>query len=58
MNEFKKHQTYQRELQLALGNQYKYFRFVFAKEINNPGYPEFIKKVINRMGRLLKLSGF
>lgn len=31
--------------------------FVFAKSRKNPGYPEFIKTVENRMARLLKLSG-
>ncbi|WP_347861543.1 tyrosine-type recombinase/integrase [Salimicrobium sp. PL1-032A] len=41
---------------MALGKQYTEFGFVFAKEINNPGYPDFIKTVENRMRRLLKLS--
>ncbi|WP_347550040.1 tyrosine-type recombinase/integrase [Pseudalkalibacillus hwajinpoensis] len=55
--ELKKYCIQQREMKLALGNQYKDLGFVFAKEINNPGYPDFIKTVENRMRRLLKFSG-
>ncbi|MCF6411504.1 tyrosine-type recombinase/integrase [Alkalihalobacillus sp. EGI L200015] len=35
---------------------YNQLDFVFAKETNNPGYPEFLKTVNTRMQRLLKLS--
>ncbi|SFF88974.1 Site-specific recombinase XerD [Halobacillus alkaliphilus] len=57
MSEFKKHLTHQNEIKMSLGDHYNDFGFVFAKEINNPGYPDFIKTIENRMKRLLKLSG-
>ena len=57
INELKKYCIQQREVKVALGDQYHDLGFVFAKELNNPGYPDFIKTVENRMRRLLKLSG-
>lgn len=57
MDALKKHRSHQNELKMIYRNTYADHGFVFAKEINNPGYPDFIKTVENRMGRLLKLSG-
>ena len=43
---------------MRLRNQYHDEDFVFAKKDEiNPGYPELIKTIENRMKRILKLSG-
>ncbi|EKE31357.1 integrase [Salimicrobium jeotgali] len=51
----KKHKVHQEEL--ISNGYYNQFDFVFAKEINNPGYPEFLKTVNTRMQRLMKIIG-
>ncbi|GGC97390.1 site-specific integrase [Thalassobacillus devorans] len=53
----KKHKEHQNKLIEKSSGSYNQLDFVFAKEINNPGYPEFLKTVNTRMQRLLKLSG-
>ncbi|MBM7554853.1 site-specific integrase [Thalassobacillus pellis] len=53
----KKHKEHQETLIEKSNNYYNQLDFVFAKEINNRGYPEFLKTVNIRMQRLLKLSG-
>lgn len=57
INELKKYSIKQQKIKLALGSQYSDMGFVFAKELNNPGYPEFIKTVENQIRRILRLSG-
>lgn len=57
MMSLKKHRAHQNELKMMYRDIYTDFEFVFAKEINYPGYPDFIKTVENRMRRLLKISG-
>lgn len=53
-----KHRAAQNKVRMRLRKQYHDENFVFAKmDENNPGYPELIKTIENRMKRLLKLSG-
>lgn len=53
-----KHRAAQNKVKMRLRKQYHDEDFVFAKmDEKNPGYPELIKTIENRMRRLLKLSG-
>ncbi len=52
----KKYKEHQKELIENSNGYYNQLGFVFAKETNNPGYPEFLKTVNTRMQRLLKLD--
>jgi integrase len=57
IDELKKYRFEQNKLKMLFRDVYYDHDFVFAKVENNPGYPEFIKTIENRMRRLLKLSG-
>jgi integrase len=53
-----KHRAAQNKVRMRLRKQYHDEDFVFAKmDEKNPGYPELIKTIENRMKRLLKLAG-
>jgi integrase len=53
-----KHKAEQNKVRMRLRKQYHDEDFVFAKmDETNPGYPELIKTIENRMRRLLKLAG-
>ncbi|KHE69666.1 tyrosine-type recombinase/integrase, partial [Halobacillus sp. BBL2006] len=57
INELKKHQTQQKETMMKHRHIYHDQGFVFASVDDKlPGYPHYIKKVENRMARLLKLA--
>ncbi|SEI13037.1 Site-specific recombinase XerD [Halobacillus karajensis] len=53
----KKHKGHQDDLIEKMKNEYTQLDFVFAKEVKNLGYPEFLKTVNTHMRRLLKISG-
>ncbi|MBM7553264.1 tyrosine-type recombinase/integrase [Thalassobacillus pellis] len=53
----KKHKEHQDDLIEKMENEYTQLDFVFAKEVKNLGYPEFLKTVNTHMRRLLKISG-
>lgn len=58
LDELEKHKARQNVIKMKLRNTYKDEDFIFAKvQRKNPGYPEFIKTIENRMRRLLKLAG-
>ncbi|QAS52355.1 tyrosine-type recombinase/integrase [Halobacillus litoralis] len=52
-----KHKEHQDYLIEKMKNEYTQLDFVFAKEVQNLGYPEFLKTVNTHMRRLLKISG-
>ncbi|WP_438824733.1 tyrosine-type recombinase/integrase [Bacillus sp. JJ1474] len=53
-----KHRAEQNKVRMRLRKQYHDEDFVFSKmDETNPGYPELIKTIENRMKRLLKLAG-
>lgn len=52
-----KHQLFQKKVKMRYRNSYHEKDFVFALiDEKNPGYPLYIKKIENRMTRLLKLA--
>ncbi|WP_079525681.1 site-specific integrase [Halobacillus hunanensis] len=53
----KRHKEHQDDLIDKMKNEYTQLDFVFAKEVQNLGYPEFLKTVNTHMRRLLKISG-
>lgn len=53
----KKHKEHQDDLIEKMKKEYTQLDFVFAKEVKNLGYPEFLKTVNTHMRRLLKISG-
>ncbi|KHE67025.1 site-specific integrase, partial [Halobacillus sp. BBL2006] len=53
----KRHKEHQGDLIDKMKNEYTQLDFVFAKEVQNLGYPEFLKTVNTHMRRLLKISG-
>lgn len=53
----KRHKEHQDDLIDKMKNEYTQLDFVFAKEVQNFGYPEFLKTVNTHMRRLLKISG-
>ncbi|MYL29847.1 tyrosine-type recombinase/integrase [Halobacillus halophilus] len=53
----KRHKEHQDYLIDKMKNEYTQLDFVFAKEVQNLGYPEFLKTVNTHMRRLLKISG-
>ncbi|MFS0820793.1 tyrosine-type recombinase/integrase [Bacillus sp. 1P02SD] len=54
----KKLQAEQNKVRMRLRKQYHDEDFVFAKmDETNPGYPELVKTIENRMKRLLKIAG-
>ncbi|MBN9654671.1 site-specific integrase [Halobacillus sp. GSS1] len=53
----KRHKEHQDDLIEKMKNEYTQLDFVFAKEVQNLGYPEFLKTVNTHMRRLLKISG-
>jgi integrase len=57
LEELKRYRYKQNEIKMLFRDVYYDKDFVFAKVENNPGYPEFIKTIENRMRRILKLSG-
>ncbi|WP_408009089.1 tyrosine-type recombinase/integrase [Pseudalkalibacillus sp. A8] len=57
MKVLKKHKEHQDDLIKLMKNEYTKLDFVFAKEVRNFGYPEFLKTVNTHMRRLLKISG-
>ncbi|WP_028784562.1 tyrosine-type recombinase/integrase [Thalassobacillus devorans] len=52
-----KHKEHQDDLIEKMKNEYTQLDFVFAKEVQNLGYPEFLKTANTHMRRLLKISG-
>ncbi|MCL6573854.1 MAG: site-specific integrase [Bacillus sp. (in: Bacteria)] len=57
VKELEKHQLFQKRVKMRYQNRYHDKDFVFALiDEKNPGYPLYIKKIENRMTRLLKLA--
>ena len=57
INELEKHQQFQKKVKMRYRKGYHDKDFVFAlMDENNPGYPLYIKRIENRMTRLLKLA--
>lgn len=56
LDELKKYKAYQNEVKMAHRSSYHDKGFVFANDDKYPGYPNYIKKIENRMTRLLKLA--
>jgi integrase len=52
-----KHKEHQDDLIEKMKNEYTQLDFVFTKEVQNLGYPEFLKTANTHMRRLLKISG-
>ncbi|UKS25062.1 tyrosine-type recombinase/integrase [Paenibacillus sp. HWE-109] len=56
LDELKKHKAAQNEVRMAYRGTYHDKGFIFVNDHLYPGYPFYIKKIENRMSRLLKLA--
>lgn len=57
INELKHHQAFQKKVIMRHRDTYHYQDFILTSIKDPAGYPLYIKKIENRMARLLKLSG-
>lgn len=57
LDELERHRAKQNIIKMKTRNTYYDEDYIFANTSKHPGYPEYIKKIENRMQRLLKLAG-